>query len=154
LSASDKKVISEIEFEISQIEQLLATYADLLKRVQDRSPDTVEIAAIASVLHSFYNGIEKTFLSIAKAMDAGVPLGERSHRELLIQMTKKMARRRAVISEKTSKTLVDYLAFRHFYRHSYSFVLDWEELKKLALPLNPNWSQIKSDLLGFVENLK
>ncbi|MBI3537838.1 MAG: hypothetical protein HY070_09805, partial [Chloroflexi bacterium] len=78
MSASDKKVISEIEFEISQIEQLLATYADLLKRAQDRSPDTVEIAAIASVLHSFYNGIEKIFLSVAKAMDASIPLGERS----------------------------------------------------------------------------
>ena len=37
------------------------------------SPDLVEITALASVLHSFYNGLENVFLSISKAVDADVP---------------------------------------------------------------------------------
>lgn len=67
------KVISQVEFELSQIEQLFESYTDLLKRVKERSPDLIEVTALASVLHSFYNGLENTFLSIAKGIDADVP---------------------------------------------------------------------------------
>lgn len=45
-----------MRFEIEQIDQLITVYADLLERVQQRTPDLVEVAAVASVLHSFYNG--------------------------------------------------------------------------------------------------
>ena len=62
-------------FEIGQIDQLLAVYADLVERVQQRPPDLVEITAIASVLHSFYNGLENIFLSIAKGVDQQVYTG-------------------------------------------------------------------------------
>lgn len=157
MSESDKNAISEIEFEVAQIERLLVTYADLLKHVQQRPPDTVEIAAVASVLHSFYNGIERIFPSIAKGIDTSVPSGERSHKELLIQMSKRTKQRNAVISRITSKRLVDYLGFRHFYRHSYSFVIDWKELEKLVVGLDIVWRQVKSDLQPFqspISNLK
>ncbi len=53
-----ENVVSRVTFEIGQIDQLLAAYADVLERVQQRTPDLVEITAIASVLHSFYNGLE------------------------------------------------------------------------------------------------
>ena len=51
-------VVSQVTFEIGQIDQLLAVYADLVERIQQRPPDLVEITAMASVLHFFYNGLE------------------------------------------------------------------------------------------------
>ncbi len=66
-SKLDEKVISQIKFETGQIDLLFEAYADLLDRVQKRTPDLVEVTAVASVLHSFYNGLENIFLSIAKA---------------------------------------------------------------------------------------
>lgn len=61
MSESVEKVIDQITFEIAQIDKLFEVYAELLSRVQQRQPDTVEIAAVASVLHSFYNGVENIF---------------------------------------------------------------------------------------------
>jgi len=77
-----------VRFELAQIEQLLEVYADLFTRVQQRSPDLVEITAVASVLHSFYNGLENIFLAIAKGCDHQVPAGAQWHRDLLVQMTR------------------------------------------------------------------
>lgn len=91
-------VISQVTFEIGQIDQLLTVYADLVERVQQRPPDLVEITALASVLHSFYNGLENIFLSIAKGLDQQVPTGAQWHRDLLVHMTQETAPRGSVIS--------------------------------------------------------
>lgn len=153
MSASGEKVIEQIHFEIAEIDRLFAVYADLLARVQQRQPDTVEIAAVATVLHSFYNGLENIFLSIAKSIDRSVPSGAQSHRDLLIQMTRKTAKRQAVISSDSAKKLADYLGFRHFYRHSYSFLIEWSELKRLVVPLDQVWAEFKHEFIDFADSL-
>lgn len=56
-----EKVLSQVKFEIEQIDHLLKSYADLLERIQKREPDLIEVTAVASVLHSFYNGLENIF---------------------------------------------------------------------------------------------
>ena len=140
-------------FEIGQIDQLLTAYADLLERVQQRTPDLVEVTAIASVLHSFYNGLENIFLSIAKGLDQQVPTGSQWHRDLLVQMSQQTANRGGVISAELARKLADYLGFRHFHRHSYSFFLEWGELKKLVTPLQEVWAQVKEELYKFLESL-
>jgi hypothetical protein len=87
------KAISQVRFEIEQVDQLLETYADLLERVQRNTPDLIEVTAVASVLHSFYNGLESIFLAIAKGIDADVPSGAQWHRDLLTQMAKSTSKR-------------------------------------------------------------
>ncbi len=72
-----EKIISQIKFEIEQIDRLFELYADLLEQVQKGTPGLVDATAVASVLHSFYNGLENVFLSIAKGIDADVPAGAR-----------------------------------------------------------------------------
>ncbi len=124
MSKSAEKVITQITFEVSQIDQLFAVYTDLLDRVQQGTPNTTEIAAAASVLHSFYNGVENIFLSVAKGLDQSVPSGSQSHRDLLLQMIRATTNRTAVVSKETANMLADYLGFRHFFRHSFSFFID------------------------------
>ena len=141
-------------FEIGQIDQLLAVYADLVERVQQRPPDLVEITALASVLHSFYNGLENIFLSIAKGLDEQVPIGDQWHRDLLIHMTRETRDRGSVISTALAKKLADYLGFRHFYRHSYSFFLEWDKLQGLVTSLREVWGQVKEALHAFLERLR
>jgi hypothetical protein len=149
-----EKVISQVRFEIGQIDQLFAVYADLLERVQQRPPDPVEIAAVASVLHSFYNGVENIFLAMAKELDRQVPRSAQWHRDLLVQMTQETATRRGIISAEVARRLADYLGFRHFYRHTYSFFLAWGELEKLVTPLREVWGQVKEELSKFLESLR
>jgi len=148
-----EKVISQVNLEVKQIDQLLESYADLLTRVQKNTPDLVEVTAVASVLHSFYNGLENIFLAIAKGIDAGVPTGSQWHRDLLIRMTESTASRGPVLTTDLAHRLMDYLGFRHFYRHSYSFFLEWDELEKLVTPLAEVWAQVKSELQIFLDSL-
>jgi len=108
------------------------------------------MTATASVLHSFYNGIENLFLSIARRIDKIVPSDSHWHRDLLIQMTTDSDTRQSVISTDSKEKLADYLGFRHFYRHSYSFLLEWNELKKLVYPLRDVWAQVKNEIESFL----
>ena len=147
------KVISQIKFEIEQIDHLFESYADLLERVQKEAPDLVEITAVASVLHSFYSGLENIFLSIAKRIDRDVPASTQWHRDLLIRMTEATSSRGPVLTVDMAHQLANYLGFRYFYRHSYSFFLDWDELEKLMTPLAKVWAQTKNALQLFLDSL-
>lgn len=148
-----EKVVSQVTFEIGQIDQLLAAYRDLWERAQQGTPALVEMTAMASVLHSFYNGLENIFLSIARGLDPAVPAEAQWHRDLLRQMTQETGNRSRVISAELVQKLTDYLGFRHFYRHSYSFFLEWEELEKLVTALPEVWDQAKKELHEFLASL-
>ena len=148
-----ERVVSQVRFELAQIAQLLAAYADLFTRVQQRPPDLVEITAIASVLHSFYNGVENIFLSIAKGCDHQVPTGAQWHRDLLAHMMHGTEHRGRVISAALAQKLRNYLGFRHVYRHSYAFFLEWSELQELVTALPALWVHMQEELAIFLTTL-
>ena len=64
------------------------------------------------------------------------------HSELLEYMFSKTD----ILDQNLFPYLKDYLGFRHVFRHSYSFELDWERIKPLFLGLNNNWQSVKSCL--------
>ncbi|MCP4655860.1 MAG: hypothetical protein GY856_10630 [bacterium] len=146
-------VISEIENEVQLIDQLFEAFAELLGRVCRTAPDLVEMAAIATILHSFYNGLENIFMCIAKRIDLELPSGEESHRSLLTQMAQKSEKRNAVLTMDVAEQLREYLGFRHFFRHSYSFFLKWDKLEELLTPLPRLWIRIRGELEEFLESL-
>lgn len=150
---SNERIKSQIQFQIQQIDKLLKMYSQLLKECREKEPDLVEITAIASVLHSFYNGLENIFEIIAKRIDNGIVQGEQWHKRLLSEMVSKNNNRSAVISNDLKDKLIEYMGFRHFFRHSYSFFLDWDELKKLVLPLEEVWKQAKEEIEVFLDSI-
>jgi len=83
---STNKAISLIRFEIEQVNKLLESYELLIEKCKLSEPDLIEITAAASVIHSFYNGVEKIFLTIGKHIDNKTPEGHQWHRDLLKQM--------------------------------------------------------------------
>lgn len=100
-----EKVIRKLKFEVGQIDHLFGVYADLLERARESTPDMVELKAMASVLHSFYNGPENMFLLIAKGIDKDVPSGGQWHRDLIEQMTNTTPSRNPVLTDETSAQL-------------------------------------------------
>lgn len=148
-----KKVVSQVQFEVGQIDLLFDSYTALFERAEKSVPDLIEITAIASVLHSFYNGLENIFRSIAKEIDDDFPASTQWHRDLLNRMTEATANRRPVLTIETSNRLSEYLGFRHFFRHSYSFFMKWDELEKLVTPLQEVWTQTKDELENFLHSL-
>lgn len=153
MSESVEKLVSQVRHEVGQIDRLVTSYADLLRNARECTPGLVEITALGSVLHSFYHGLESIFLAIAKGLDGQVPSGRHWHRDLLAQMTRENARRGPVISLQAAEKLTDYMMFRHFFRHAYSFLLEWDELKKLVFPLHEVWAEVKQQLNQFLDTL-
>lgn len=143
-----------MKVEISQLDELLKKYSGLIHKIRKEEPDLIEVTACASVLHSFYNGLENIFLCIVKRIDRNVPTGVRWHRELLEQIGKAILGKNRVLTNNTINLLIDYMGFRHFYRHSYSFSLEWEELEKLIVPIYDIWQQIKDELELFLDRLE
>lgn len=112
-----KQIIEKIQFEIDEIDRLLESYAFLINQCINQAPDLLELTAIATILHSFYNGIEKIFVLIAKEIDENLPKEYDWHKKILIQMSKPNNKRNNVISQEMLNTLNEYLAFRHFFRY-------------------------------------
>ncbi|UCH94594.1 MAG: hypothetical protein JSV88_30600 [Candidatus Aminicenantes bacterium] len=150
---SINKAVKEIKFELDEIENLFDLYKEELFEL-NREPNQVELTALASVLHSFYCGIEKIFLIIAKRIDKNIPCDINWHKTLLYQMVKKKEFRQAVISDKTKEKLSDYLAFRHLYRHSYSSRLKWRELEDLVNSIHHTWEKFRSEIFLFIKTLE
>ncbi|MBC8234055.1 hypothetical protein H8E77_31295 [bacterium] len=48
---SHRKAVSEIRFDIQQIDLLLETYRTLLDECREKEPNLIEITATVSVLH-------------------------------------------------------------------------------------------------------
>jgi len=143
------RIVKDIKFELKEIEALFDLYKEELFEL-NREPNVVELTAFASVLHSFYTGIEKIFLIISKKVDKSTPYDINWHKTLLFQMAKENENRDAFITEKTRDELSKYLIFRHFYRHSYSSRLKWEEMKKLVIPIKQVWERFNSEVFIFL----
>ncbi len=150
---SIKIAVKEIKFELDEIENLFDLYKEELFEL-NREPNQIEVTALASVLHSFYCGIEKIFLIIAKRIDKNIPYDLNWHKTLLFQMMGKNEFRDAVISDKTKEELSDYLAFRHLYRHSYSSRLKWREMEYLVTSIHRTWIKFRSEISLFIKALE
>src|SRR4030042_3854253 len=99
------------------------------------------MTAVASVIHSFYNGIENIFIIISKNIDKTVHSEFNWHTALLNSMAADNKKRIAVISAGLNEQLEEYLAFRHFFRHSYKFKLEWEKIESLVKNLFTVWNK-------------
>lgn len=150
---SPEEIIEKIEFELEEIGLLFELYKDDLFNLKPK-PNIMEIIAFGGILHSFYNGIEKIFLVIARNIDKKVPDESKWHKRLLVQMTTANESRCAVLSREMKDRLLDYLAFRHFFRHTYSFHLEWEEMEDLVKSIGDVWSSFSSEISAFLSSLR
>jgi hypothetical protein len=144
-----EEIRDQIEFEIEEIESLFELYKEELSDIKQK-PGLFELTAFAGILHSFYNGLEKVLLIIAKNIDKKLPTDSRWHKSLLEEMAKENESRSAVLSEEMKEQLLDYLGFRHFFRHAYSFHLEWEEMEILIKSMREVWQKFRSEILSFM----
>lgn len=137
-----------------------------LAQVSDRIKEVLSLASqypnerlylfdsIALNLHGFYSGVESLFHRIAKLIDNTVPSGSDWHRNLLLQMGRKVPNvREQVLSEEMVEELGDYLKFRHVVRNAYTFELDIGRVEELARRLTRLFPKLSRDLEEFALTL-
>ena len=127
-----KELVDEIEFQMSQIDRQFEDFGIYFHNMNYKTPDLTQITVMASILHSFYTGLESIFKMISNRVDDFTPTSSKSHQELLDHMYTKTSNREAVIDEDTYLLLNEYMKFRHVFRHGYTFQLKWEKMKRLA----------------------
>ena len=113
--------------------------------------DTFSLRARGSILHDFYNGIERVFVRIAEELNGGVPKGDQWHRQLLRDMSLEIpGLRPAVIDEDLERSLGDFLRFRHVFRSVYGFALEDRRMRPLEDDLPAVLSAFRRKVDGFL----
>ncbi len=105
-----------------------------------------ELAAIATFIHNIYNCIENILKRVFRANQIKIEDTPTWHKDLL-----KTASDIGIIPNDLYITLSDYLSFRHFFVHTYSFRLKWEELKPLVDGLGGMLNRFKSAIYHYIE---
>ncbi len=126
---------ADILDELNNLKKLDAEFVAIKKLLNHRKEDIgfFDKAATGYFLHNFYNGCENIFGMIARFFEND--LGPQSwHRDLLKRMKLDIpGYRPRLIDDETFDTLNEFRAFRHVFRHCYSFHLDWEREKIIAM---------------------
>ena len=132
------KVPKQILAEKQNVEEALD---NLNKALARKEKSTIELAAIGTFLHNIYNGIENILKQIARSKSIEIPKSESWHKDLLNTSVSQ-----GIISEELSDQLYEYLTFRHFFIHSYGFMLEEKHLEGLAQNIHDVWTRFMNEI--------
>jgi uncharacterized protein YutE (UPF0331/DUF86 family) len=118
---------------------------NLKKAMARKNRSTIELAAIGTFLHNIYGGIENILKQALRLKNVEIPISDSWHKDLLNLSVSK-----GIISEKLSDQLYEYLTFRHFFIHSYGFMLEEKQLKGLAGNVHHIWTEFMSEISAAV----
>ncbi len=135
----------------------LGRIVDQAKLVLQKLPQTptfIEVNAAGKLVHDFYGGAERIFERVAVRLGPGLPTGESWHTLLLRGMESGVEGvRPAVIDHPLALRLMDYLRFRHLFRHTYGYELEWGKLSPLVEGLEETFTLLRQQVEGFLKGL-
>ena len=134
--------------EFENIEMVLRELSGVVEQGKSEY-GSADLAAIATFLHNSYNGIENVLKRILTYEAATVIDTPTWHKDLL-----RMARERGIIEDDLQAKLGQYLSFRHFFIHGYSFGLRWTEMKPLVDSIYGTISWFRARTLEHIQTLK
>jgi len=147
---------ADIRDELENLE-LLAQEYDMIRELLLRSDNEVSFhdkAATGYFLHSFYNGCENIFRLIARFFENDIGAGS-WHRDLLKRMKLEIpGYRPCLIDNETYNLLNEFRAFRHVFRHCYSFQLDWNRERPLAEKFPLAWERLRMQVDNFLSAMR
>jgi uncharacterized protein YutE (UPF0331/DUF86 family) len=140
----------DIVFEEGQIDIIV----EKMKKLSNEELNEAKIAAIATYLMNFYNGVENIIKRWAKEYSKRLPRKGSWHKELLNLSCSCNRGKVAIFSKDVVDKLYSYLIFRHFFVHGYGFKLDWEKMRSLVENIDNLWKQMKGQLSMFMDKIQ
>jgi hypothetical protein len=138
----------EIEEELANINNLISNLQNIKNMELEKE---IKKRLFASILDDFYLATEKIFKTIARDIDEKLPEGQEWHKQLLRQMSIKIAKTRpSVIDKKLFHQLEEYLRFRHLVRNIYGFQLEIDRFEHLLNDLSNVADKLESQVLDFL----
>jgi hypothetical protein len=148
----DNFLKEKLEHEIHRIDKLFDNGKLLLDLCKTKEPDFVEASATGSFLQSFYNGIESIIMLIFKNIGESIPNDLHWHKKLLEKTFVPNEKRTVLFQNEYREKLFEYLSFRHYFRHSYGYEINWRRLAPLINGVEEMWGMLKSDINEFMES--
>lgn len=142
-----KQLKKYCDAEFENIDTALSELASVIKPKKQKY-SVADLAAAATFIHNCYNGIENVLKRILIYSNINTAETPTWHRDLL-----KTSLDKKILSEKLYEILSNYLSFRHFFIHAYSFTLSWEELKPLANSLKDTVKEFKTAINDYINRL-
>ncbi|NJD03394.1 MAG: antitoxin [Ruminiclostridium sp.] len=147
-------LIANIRDDLNIIGKMKAEYDIFIQGLGGKTPDNFQKAVIGYYLHNFYNACENIFLNIAKAFENNIDPQE-WHKSILKRMKLEIdGIRPRIISDILYRYLDEFRAFRHIFRHIYSYELDWEKEKIVADRFNETVLLFNKELGEYIIFLK
>lgn len=117
------------------------------------SPDTSEYtvteqAAIATFILNAYNGIENILRQMLIYDRLDIADSPEWHKKVL-----KKSAELAILPRELYQVLLKYLSFRNFFVYSYSFNINWEELKVLIEAIKDVIVKFKSEVNEYIQTI-
>jgi predicted nucleotidyltransferase len=148
-----KALAFEVESELRNLARVVEELTDFLQHAP-AEPPKVQIQGTAKYLHDFYNGVERIFERIAVRLDEDLPAGPNWHTLLLQRMSQPFASRRpATINRNLEIKLSEYLRFRHLFRHTYGYDLEWKRVRELSQALPQLLPELRQQLTSFLSTI-
>ena len=136
-------LIAKVSSELAKLKKLKAQHDSDFPQNPEKEPSYTQKAAIGYNLHNFYNGCENIFRNISEYYENNLS-GSRFHKDLLERMTFDIPKiRPRIISDALFDPLSEFLAFRHKFRHMYSFELNWERERRILDQLDDTYEMIE-----------
>ncbi|MBM3235475.1 nucleotidyltransferase domain-containing protein [Candidatus Poribacteria bacterium] len=140
----------QIEDEFANIERVIELAERFLAEVSEQ-PNEVELGGLGKFVHDFYTAVERIFERIAVWLGEAMPSGERWHIEFLEQMQREVkGRHPAVVDDVLAARLLEYLRFRHRFRHTYGYELKWDKLRPLVEGLSETQMALREQVSNFL----
>jgi len=126
----DEKELSVLKAEIDfQVQTIKNVITKIHERQRDYMHDLRLAESLAYQLHNLYCAFEDLFKIVAQFFENSVEDTSRYHLELLKRMTLDIAGiRPPLISQELGDALDEFRAFRHVFRHAYSYEIDVEKI--------------------------
>jgi uncharacterized protein YutE (UPF0331/DUF86 family) len=137
----EERLQDDLSFELGQIRKELAVLDRIMSTRNHLGKDEIKVRAAASSLQSIYNGIEGMLRMVLKSQNIEQPHSIDSHSRLL-----GLASSNGIISGKLENKLRELMTFRHFYRHSYGFMIDDELMDPLLMDVTGVVSRLAHEL--------
>lgn len=125
------RLIAELRFDRSQLDDLAELNARAAERIRMGSTDVLDYSALGYTIHNIYGLVENACLRIAKFFENGLS-PDAWHKELLNRMLLDIPRIRPAFFTREEFLVMDELrGFRHVFRNLYSRPLDKARLESL-----------------------
>lgn len=146
--------MSDIQYELAKLDTLVQDFMTVQNKLEIDKLPIYDRAAIGYYIHCYYNGCENIFCSIARFFENDLG-SDTWHSDVLKRMKLKIdGYRPSVISEELFVMLNEFRGFRHVFRHSYTFELDWEKESIVAKKLIQAHAMLRTQITVFLKELE